>query len=470
MTVSPDSKTANPSPTVILFVVASVQFLTPFMMSAMGVALPAIGREFKAGAVHLGLIEMVYILAVTLLLLPAGRYADIHGRKKMFIAGASVMTIATLMLAMSTGIRLFIALRFFQGVGAAMITSTSVAIITSVMPRERLGQAMGIIIACVYVGLSAGPTLAGVMITHCGWRWIFYAAVPVELAALLLTLMKLKGEWADAAGQRFDWEGSLIYMAALFGLIFGIINLKEMVIAPWIAAAGGAGLILFLFYESKSDSPLLDVRLLATNRVFTFSNIATWINYAACFGLIFFFSLYLQSVKGLSAQATGLILVIQPIVQALFSPISGRLADRYPPAQIATIGMAICTIDLVMAVFITPETPMFMIYIILALIGLGFGLFSSPNTTAIMSSVEAEHYGIAASLMATMRGAGMLTSMTIITAVLTVFMGDQPVAPDTIDGFIASMHTAFICFSIMCAAGIGFSVVRFNPVSTRKTI
>jgi MFS family permease len=175
------------------------------MMSAMGVALPAIGREFRAGAVHLGLIEMVYILAVTLLLLPAGRYADIHGRKKIFIAGASVMTVATLLLAMSTGIRFFIVLRFFQGVGAAMITSTSVAIITSVMPHERLGQAMGIIVACVYVGLSAGPTLAGVMITNFGWRWIFYAAVPVELAALLLTIVKLKGEWADAAGQRFVW-------------------------------------------------------------------------------------------------------------------------------------------------------------------------------------------------------------------------------------------------------------------------
>ncbi len=455
-------ETPHASPTLTLFVVASVQFLTPFMMSAMGVALPAIGREFNAGAVHLGLIEMVYILAVTVFLLPAGRFADIHGRKKVFIAGASVMTAATLLLAMSMNIRFFIILRFFQGLGAAMITSTSVAIITSVMPRKKLGQAMGIIIACVYIGLSAGPTLAGVMITHFGWRWIFYAAVPVELAALLLTLFKLTGEWADARGQRFDWLGSLIYMSALFFLIFGVTGLKETASAPWFAAAGCAGLVLFLFFESKSASPLLDVHLLATNRVFTFSNIATWINYASSFGILFFFSIYLQSVKGFSAQTAGFILVTQPVVQAVFSPISGRLADRYPPAYIATIGMAICTAALMIASFVTATTTMPVIFMILALIGLGFGIFSSPNTTAIMSSVGPEHYGIAASFMATMRGAGMLAAMAIITAILAVFMGDLPVSRQTSGAFIISMHTAFIYFSIMCAIGVGFSFARFE--------
>ena len=466
MTAPTDLKTDKTSPTITLFVVASVQFLTPFMMSAMGVALPTIGREFNAGAVHLGMIEMVYILAVTLLLLPAGRYADIHGRKKIFISGAVVVTVATLLLALSTNIRLFIALRFFQGVGAAMITSTSVAIVTSVIPRNRLGQAMGIIVACVYVGLSVGPTLAGFMTTHLGWRWIFFAAVPVELAALFLTIVKLKGEWADARGQQFDWIGSIIYMTTLFALIFGVTNLKEMASAPAIAGAGVAGLIIFLFFEAKNNSPLLDVHLLATNRVFTFSNIATWLNYAACFGIVFFFSLYLQSVKGLSAQAAGLILVIQPVVQAVFSPISGRLSDRFPPAYIATIGMVLCAIDLLIAVFITADTSMPMIYMVLALIGLGFGLFSSPNTTAIMSSVAPGHYGIAASLMATMRSAGMLTCMTIITAILTVFMGDHPVTLQTRDAFVRSMHMAFICFSVMCAVGVGFSLVRFNPKSS----
>jgi MFS family permease len=462
METPPDSQKKTPSPFLILYVVASVQFLTPFMMSATGVALPAIGREFNAGAVHLGLIEMVYILAVTLLLLPSGRFADIHGRKKIFITGASIMTVATLFLAMSMNIRFFIVLRFFQGVGAAMITATSMAIITSVIPRHKLGQAMGIIIACVYMGLSAGPTLAGIMITNFGWRWIFYAAVPLELAALLLTVVKLKGEWAGARGQKFDWAGSLIYMTALFALITGAAGLEKVHGALWLAGAGGVLLVVFLFFEARIPSPLLDMHLLATNRVFTFSNIATWINYAACFGFLFFFSIYLQSVKGLPAQTAGLILVIQPVIQAISSPIAGRLADRYPPAYIATIGMVICTADLAVAAAITADTPMVMIFLILGAVGLGFGIFSSPNTTAVMSSVGQEHYGIAASLLATMRGAGMLASMTLITAILSLFMGDHAVTVDTIPAFITSMRTAFVCFSFLCAVGVGFSFVRFQ--------
>jgi MFS family permease len=386
----------------------------------------------------------------------------------MFVAGATVMTVSTLLLALSMNIRFFIGMRFFQGLGAAMITATSLAIITSVVPRRRLGRAMGIIIACIYMGLSAGPTLAGVMVTNFGWRWIFYAAVPVELAALLLTVLKLKGEWADARGQTFDWVGSIIYMASLFGLIVGVTGLEKFANAPWLAAAGGAGLVLFVFYESRISSPLLDVHLLKTNRVFAFSNIATWLNYAACFGFLFFFSIYLQSVKGLPAQTAGFVLVVQPAVQAVFSFVAGRLAGRFPPAYIATVGMVICALDLVVAATVGADTSMMTVLVILAVIGMGFGIFSSPNTTAIMSSVGPEHYGIAASLMATMRGAGMLASMTLITAILSVYMGDHAVTAQTGAMFIKSMQTAFICFSLLCAVGVGFSFVRFQRNASKE--
>ncbi|MCG8565687.1 MAG: MFS transporter, partial [Desulfobacterales bacterium] len=153
---------------VILFVVSAVQFLTPFMMSAVGVALPAIGAEFNAGAMELGLVEMLFILAFALILLPAGRLADIHGRKKIFILGTGIFTAATLILGLAPSMGLFIFFRFIQGSGAAMITANSVAILSSVFPAERRGRAMGFIVGAVYVGLSAGPTLAGIMVTHLG--------------------------------------------------------------------------------------------------------------------------------------------------------------------------------------------------------------------------------------------------------------------------------------------------------------
>jgi len=451
------------SPTATLIVVTIVQFLTPFMFSAVGVALPALGREFNANAVQLGLIEMVYILSVALFLLPVGRFADIHGRKRVFLIGTGVITTATLALSLAPNIQSFIIFRFLQGAGAAMIVSTSFAILASVFPPNRRGRATGIVVSGVYLGLSAGPTLAGLMITYLGWRWIFYTAVPVELAALAIALLKLKGEWADARGKRFDWIGSIIYMAALFGLIFGVTQMKTVDVAIWAAWSGVLGMAGFLYYELRIESPILDVRLLAANRTFAFSNIATWINYAASFGVIFFFSIYLQTIKGLSPKTTGFILIIQPIIQALIAPVSGRLSDTWSPAGIATIGMGLCAAGLAIAAFLTVQTHLSVIFLVLILLGLGFGFFSTPNTTAILGSVAPAYYGIASSLLATMRSMGMLTSMTIITVTLTVFMGDRPVTPETGHLFVRSMQFTLIIFCLMSLLGIFFSLGRIKP-------
>lgn len=448
------------SRSVILFVVSAVQFLTPFMMSALGVALPAVGQEFSASAVQLGLVETVYILAVSLLLLPAGRLGDIYGRKKIFLMGTVLFTLATLLNATAWSMESFILFRFLQGSGASMITGTSVAILTSVFPREERGKAMGVIVACVYAGLSAGPALAGFMVTHMGWRWIFYAAVPVEMAALFLAATRLKGEWAEARGEKFDLSGSILYMGSLFCLIYGALNQGDGIFFRGLATAGAAGMGFFLLFETRTRSPLLDVRLILTNRIFAFSNMATMINYAASFGVTFFFSLYLQYVKGLSPQATGGILIIQPILQTLLSPFCGRLSDRYHPARIATLGTMICTAGLGIAATVHAGTSMAVIAGMLGLLGIGFALFSSPNMTTVMGSVAPVHYGMASSLVATMRTIGMLTSMTIITVIVTRFMGDRPVSPSTLEAFLHSMHLSMVVFSLLSCGGILLSMGR----------
>lgn len=449
------------SQTAIVIVVAAVQFLTPFMLSAVGVALPTIGREFAANAVHLGLIEMVYMLALVLFLLPIGRFADIHGRRKIFVAGASIITLATIALSMAQSIETFIVLRFFQGIGAAMITSTSLAILTSVIPQNRRGRAMGIVVSCVYLGLSAGPTLAGLMTTYLGWRWIFYAALPVEFAALILAQVKLKGsEWADAQGEQFDWRGSLLYMMALLGLILGVTHLKEWDMAGWLAGAGLLGMIGFMLVELKTTSPLIRIQEIIRNRTFAFSNIATWINYSVSFGVMFFFSIFLQTVKGLSPRDTGMLLVLQPLVQAIISPLAGRLADKYAPDKIATIGMSIGTIALWISSTISATSTLSMMRFVLILLGLGFGLFSSPNTAAVMASITPREYGMAASLLATMRSSGMLTSMTIITVILSFYLGNLPITVATGSAFISSMQTALLFFAVLSLVGIGFSIGR----------
>lgn len=446
--------------TATLWVIAAVQFLTPFMFSAIGVALPAIGKEFSSGAVQLGLIEMVYILGVALLLLPVGRYADIYGRKKIFFSGTIIITLATLALALAPDINLLILFRFIQGIGAAMITSTSFAILNSVCPPTERGKAMGIVVSCVYIGISAGPTLAGLMIDYLGWRWIFFSAVPVEITILIFAVTRLKGEWADSAGEAFDWLGSKIYMISLFCVIIGVLEAGHFSMAKWLGAIGLLLMIFFLYYESTITHPILPLKKIAHNKVFALSNIATLVNYTASFGITFFFSIYLQVIRGVSPKMTGFILVIQPLLQAFCAPIAGRLADKYSPAPIATFGMIMGSIGLLLCIFISKSSSYLHILSVLVIIGIGFGFFSTPNSTAIMTSIEKRDYGMASSMIATMRTFGMLTSMTLITILLAHYLGDQPVAISTGDGFIATMHSSMIFFTLLSIVGIFCSLAR----------
>lgn len=451
---------AKQAPAATLWVIAAVQFLTPFMFSAIGVALPTIGREFSAGAVQLGLIEMVYILAVALLLLPIGRFADIHGRRRIFISGTVILTLATFVLATAPTVNLLIFFRFVQGIGAAMITSTSLAILSSVYPPQERGRAMGVVVGCVYLGISAGPTLAGLMIDFLGWRWIFYSAVPVELLILLFALIRLKGEWADSRGERFDWIGSLLYITALSGIVIGVLEAGQLTMAGWFAGAGIIVMIAFVLYENSIEFPIFPLGKILANRVFALSNVATWLNYAASFGIMFFFSIYLQVIRGVSPKLAGFILITQPLLQALFAPLAGRMADKHNPAPIATLGMTLCTIGLAAAAGIGASSSFIFIFAVLIVMGVGFGLFSTPNTAAIMASVDRRDYGMASSMIATMRTTGMLTAMTLITLLLSWYLGKEPVSPETGDRFLATMHTAMVIFSLLGLAGILCSLGR----------
>ncbi len=460
MSDSIDPGTQEASPSATLFIVSIVQFLIPFTASSVGVALPVIGREFQASAVQLGLVQMAFVLAVAILQLPAGRFADIHGRKRIFIIGITLITAATIALVLAQNIQMFIVFRFLQGVGGAMIFSTSVAILSSVFPPEHRGRAMGVIVAAIYVGMAIGPTVAGFIITEFGWRWVFYIVIPFQFSAFGLTLFKLRGEWTADQGKGFDWIGSLIFSVALFLMIVGATQFTKMPIAKWIGLMGLLCLGLFLRIEVRTSNPLLDLHLVRTNLPFTFSNLATLINYAAAFGLVFLFSLYLQYVKGFSPKHAGLLLAIQPAIQALLAPIAGRLADRYLPERIATIGMGLCAAGLFLAAGINADSSLTLIISVMILLGLGFGFFSTPNMTAIMGSVEPRHYGIAASLSGTMRTIGMLISMTVITAILTRFLGDQAVTVENSKLFVASMHSSMLVFCVLSIVGILFSLGR----------
>ncbi len=445
-----------------LFVVCTAHFLMPFMMSAVGVALPSIGREFAASARQLGLIETIYALSASIFLLAMGRLGDIYGRRRVFQYGIVVFTLAGGLISQAWSVEAMIALRFLQGMGGAMVMATTIAIVVSVFPPHERGKALGIAVACVYAGISCGPFFGGALVTALGWRWLFYLCVPLGIASFLVSWTKLRGEWADAKGEPFDLRGSLVYAAAILLLITGASQLDQGRWAWGLATAGLLGLGFFLWLEGRTIYPVLNVSLLRDNRIFALSNLAALLNYAATFGVTFFMSLYLQYVKGMNAHQAGTVLIIQPIVQTIFSPFCGKLADRYPASQVATLGMGLCAVGLGLAATLTATSPLPLIAVMLGLLGLGFALFSSPNTSVIMGSVAPRYLGVASGLSATMRTLGMMTSMTTITVLLSVFMKGHAITYETQTDFLLTMRAALSFFCLLCGGGILCSIGRLR--------
>jgi EmrB/QacA subfamily drug resistance transporter len=444
---------------IILLVASLSSFLVPYTGSSITVALPAMASQFNADAVTLGWITSAYIIAAAVFIVPFGRYADIVGRKKIFLIGVLIFTLASLACAFAPTEALLIAARFLQGIGGAMLFATSVAIVTQVYGPGERGAALGITIATVYAGLSIGPFLGGILTDHFGWPAIFLINVPLGLLTIALTLQGVRHEWADAAGERLDVQGAFVYSVMLFTAIYGMLILPDPAGFAWIAASLGTAAV-FQWWEKRSPSPLIDLSVFSKNRTFVFSNIAAMINYGATFGVGVLLSLYLQYIQGFSAGTAGLILVAQPVVQMTFSPIAGRLSDRMEPRIVATAGMALTTVGLGLFIFLTPSTPLWVIVVSLMVLGLGYGLFSSPNTNAIMSSVEKKHLGIASGMNATMRSLGQLLSMAIAMFCFTLFIGMVTITPSVYPALMTSVTVAFVIFTIIGLAGIVASSVR----------
>jgi EmrB/QacA subfamily drug resistance transporter len=443
----------------VLVVAALSPFLATFMASSINIALPSIGREFQMNAVLLGWVATAYILASATCLLPFGRLADIHGRKRILTWGISIFTIASLALTFVPSATVLIALRAVQGIGSAMIFTTSIAILTSVFPSGERGKALGINASATYLGLSLGPVLGGLLTQHFGWRSIFLVTGLLGVTIIGLILGKLKGEWAEARGEKFDLTGSVIYGLALTGIIYGFSLLPTM-LGIWLIIMGAAGIFAFVKRELGAESPLLDINLFRKNRVFAFSNLALLLNYSAAYAVTFLISLYLQYIKGLSPPSAGLILVAMPAVQASFSPVAGRLSDRIEPRILASAGMGLITAGLALFIFLGENTSLGFIIASLILIGLGFGFFTSPNTNAIMSSVKQRFYGVASATLATMRQVGMSFSMGITMLLFAIYIGRVEITPEHYPMFLSSTKIAFIIFTALCSAGIFASLAR----------
>ncbi|UUX91226.1 MFS transporter [Methanoplanus endosymbiosus] len=449
---------------IILLITSLGSFLTPFMGSSINIAIPEIGSEFLSDAILLSWVPTAYLLASAVMIVPMGRLADMRGRAKIFLAGIIIYTIGSLLSTMVPSIEALIMFRIFQGIGGAMIFGTSVAIITSVFPARKRGWAIGINVAFVYSGLTVGPVVGGLLTEFFGWRSIFYANVIIGLFIIIAGLKYLRIEEITDSEATFDMLGSVLYAATIFFVMLGFQELSEtpgiILITAGIISAG-----IFFMWEKRTKHPVFNITLLTENRVFALSSLAAFINYSATFAIGFLLSIYLQLIRGFSPLSAGLILIAQPLLQVILSPTAGKLSDRVESRIPATIGMAMITAGLLLFTFLSDETPVMIIIANLAFLGIGYALFSSPNTHAVMDSVSERYYGVASGMLGTTRLCGMMASMGISMMVFAIIMQRLPLAEVAPELITESVNLAFMVFVILCAIGTVASYIR-NPKKT----
>jgi EmrB/QacA subfamily drug resistance transporter len=454
-------RTTPGSPGMILLTVCIAQFMAPFMLTAVGVALPSMGRDLGATAVQLGLVEQLYVLSVAIFMLTFGRLGDIVGQRRVFLSGLFVFTLLTFLLGFAGSIRFVMFCRFFQGLGAAMVLSGSMALVAAAYPPAQRARKIGLVSTCTYTGLSTGPVIGGYVTLHFGWSHVFLLAVPIGVAAIVSGLFGMEEMEKNASGERMDWRGSLAYAVSVGCIMTGAAHAREIALGLPLIVLGIFGLIAFIRMEMQTDSPLLDISLLFGNRFFTLSCLAALGNYAATFGVIFLMSLFLQYGKGLSPRQAGYVLLMQPLMQLAASPVAGRLAERFAVAKLATAGMLTSSAGLLLAaVTIGPDIPLALVILELMLIGWGFGIFITPNSTAIMGSVEKKQFGVASGMIGAMRTLGMAASLTAVALIFSLLMGKQPITAANLPVFIVSMKTGLAVFAVFSCLGVLLSLGR----------
>lgn len=448
----------RPSPGLILFVTTIGAFTTAFASSSVSVALPLIGAEFQLGGVHLNWVVSAYVLTTAVLAMPLGRLADRWGRQLVFLVGMSIFTLASVLGALAPDANWLIVSRALCGVGGAMSFATVTAVLLAAYPPQQRGRVLGVNISSVYFGLSVGPVLGGFVVQLWGWRSLLWLQTAMAALVVAVLLVRHSENHKEHHEGRFDWAGSVLSALGLTLVLAGMSDPAGLGLV-WMAA-GLVSLVVFWFVELRVANPIFPVRLMLENRTFGFSNLASMFSYSATFGVAVFLSFYLQIVRGLTPAQTGLFLLVQPLVQAVFTPIMGRLSDKMPPRTLASTGIALVALGLLLFVWLGTGTPLAVVLVGLVVLGLGFALFSSPNTNAIMGSVEKKFLGLASGTVAAVRVVGQMLSMGLVLVLMAAFLGTAPVSLSTTEPFLSAQSWSFALSAGLCALGVAASLAR----------
>lgn len=449
-----------------LIIVCIGSFLTPLALSAALVATPEIARDLKADAVLVSWIPAIFLLCNLITLLPSGRAADTYGRKRIYNWGSIIFLAASIGSGLSTSIEMLLFFRGLQGVGAAMFFGNGFAIISSVYRSGGRGAALGWVVSCVYLGMSAGPLFGGWVTEHFGWHYVFLAMVPFVLLAIVLTIFTLKGEWVSDTPQRLDWFGVLILASWIISLFIGLTNLPQ----PLAAVSLLVSMMILYWFVRRSDqieAPLIKLRLVWENQRFSRSLIAASFIYAGSYGVQFLIGLYLQYNLGLSPSEAGQYLLVQAILMAFIAPIAGRLSDHYPAYLLATCGAGSVVLSFTTALFLNDHSSIWLVILALAFLGVGFGLFSTPNNSGAMGAVSEARQGIASALINMSRLLGQLFGTALVTMLMSLYIGDAEIEPAYYDELLTVLHWT-VMFSLCCAVIAMFASFSMRHIKVRN--
>ncbi len=443
-----------------IFVGVSTAFITTFAGSALNLAIPDMGTYFNMGAAGVGWIVTLYTLVVAAFSTPFGKLADTTGRRRILIIGVAGFGTVSVFSVFAANAAILLTLRVFQGLTASMIFATNMPIAISTFPGKERGKAIGLVTSGTYAGLAMGPVLGGILNNWFGWKSIFVFAACVSVFALFFVLKGVEKDVVDKSDLKQDVSGNVIYVFMIASFIYGLTSFNSIKFGwAFIAASFVLGFV-FVKTELKSQNPMIDVRIFASNMTYTLSNLTALFNYSATFALSYLVSIYLQVVMGFSSQTAGFVLITQPLFMAILSPRMGRLSDKIAPYKLASFGMGLCALSLLFFGFIKNGTSLALIVMALAIAGIGIAFFSSPNTNVIMGCVPPSKFGVANSILATMRTTGQSSGMAIITLVVSGSIGNVSLYQVSPDQLINTIHTAFIIFTCLCAAGIFMSLQR----------
>lgn len=443
--------------TSVVLVSFLTSFFAVFLSAGIVIGVPSIATEFAMNNVVQNWIITIALLVVAVFTLPAGQISGKFGVKKSLVAGVLVFLIASIGACLAFSTESFLFFRVIQGIGGAFSNVSAMAMVVQAIKPQNRGKALGFTVTGVYLAGSLSPVICGFLVYNLGWRSMFYFVVPFLVLCIALMIWKIPGDWKTYEDDKIDKVGYLIYGIGILLFIYGFTSLMTA-IGKICVLLGFILLIVFGYYETKVNTPAFNMNLFK-NMKFTSSNIAALCSYLAVAALTTILNYHFQYVRGWNAQMSGLILIITPIIMAFMAPNSGKLSDKIHPQKLAAIGMTIATLALLILIFLDANTPIYLIVIAMVLQGIGMGLFTSPNTNAIMSSVPPNEAPNASASQSAMRTIGQTMSLGLLTLVFAWIMGSLKLSSQYADMIVQSSQIVCIICTIICIVAIFASLV-----------